>query len=509
MSEQANTNPLLQEHRALRLIAGSEVDNPRHVPPEEVPETHHFVGRATLLSMLAFAAIVGFVTLFATGQVRFGELATAFPVDVLAILVALDVFSRFVAQTGALDAIGFKLARATKGRSALAAMLMGLLMFGSSAMLNNLAAIFVLAPIFLTLLRAMRAPASVTSMFLALMLVLCNLGGMATPMGDFPAILLMSSGLVGFTPYLLGAFPLALSIALMAIIAYAFALQRLQAKTSNPQEEARTRINLSLMDARTRHVRPDLPRAIVLSGVFVTMVLAWALVSPEDWPFFMTAVVGVATAAVLTGPKRSAEVISQYDLKTLVIMMTILAVAALVSVLGVVGFIANALVAAIPDSAMLLIALMILVTIAAGMFSAGPATAAVLPIFISLSEGPLSPLGDLIGVAFAASICAGSSMFMHSATAGPTLRGEVVKAGFVDDEGRAAWGAMSYFGFGLVTAMAQLGLSITWILLASTLEQAWLLNLLPLALLIVLGVMIWSQHRQKSQRSITSVGSAA
>ena len=509
MTEQTKTNPDTQTKPALQVIAVSEAEPPRPTPYDQAPDKISGRARSMFFNMLALAAIVGFVTLFASGQVQFSELSTTFPVDVLAILVALDIFSRLVAQTGALDAIGFKLARATQGRSALAAMLMGLLMFGSSALLNNLAAIFVLAPIFLTLLRAMQAPASVTSMFLALMLVLCNLGGMATPMGDFPAILLMSSGLVGFTPYLLGAFPLALSIALIAIIAYAFALQRLQAKTSGPLEEARTRINLSLMDARNRHVKPDLSRAVLLSGVFLVMVLAWAFVSPEEWPFFMTAVVGVAAAAVLTGPKRSAEVIGQYDLKTLVIMMTILAAAALVSVLGVVGFIANALVVAIPDSTMLLIALMVLVTIAAGMFSAGPATAAVLPIFISLSEGPLSSLGDLIGVAFAASICAGSSMFMHSATAGPTLRGEVIKAGFVDDEGRAAWGAMSYFGFGLVTAMAQLGLSITWVLLASTLEQAWLLNLVPLALLIVLGAIIWSQRRQKSQRTVTSVGLAA
>ncbi|MCU0732104.1 MAG: SLC13 family permease [Hyphomonas sp.] len=498
-----------QNTRALRLIAGTDAEASATRKPEPAPQSESRGARTIPLSALALAALAGFLALFASGKVQFGELARAFPVDVLAILLALDVFSRFVAQTGALDAIGLKLARATKGRAALAATLMGLLMFMSSALLNNLAAIFVLAPVFLTLLRAMRAPAAVTNIFLSLMLVLCNLGGMATPMGDFPAILLMSSGLVGFMPYLLGAFPLALSIALIAIIAYATGLQRKQAESWDPQEEARTRIYLSLMDARNRHIAPDLVRAGLLSAVFVAMVLAWALISPDAWPFFMTAVIGVAAAAVLTGPKRTAEVIGQYDLKTLIVMVAILSVAAIVSVLGVVGVIANALVAAIPNSTLLLVALMTLVTIAAGLFSAGPATAAVLPIFITLSEGPLASFGDLTGVAFAASICAGSGMFMHSATAGPTLRGEVVKAGFVDAGGRANWGAMSYLGFGLATALSQLALSIVWVLTASNLEQPWLLNVVPLTLLSAVGVMIWREYREGRARTAAAFASAA
>lgn len=482
--------------RQLRLIDNT-VPTPTEFPEAEVRQTGG-ASRAILSGALTLVALAVFVALFASGQVRFPDLAAAFPTDVLAILLVLDIFSRFVAQTGALDAIGLRLARATNGRSALAAMLMGLLMFGSSAVLNNLAAIFVLAPIFLTLLRAMRASAADTATFLSLMLVLCNLGGMATPMGDFPAILLMSSGLVGFTPYLLGAFPLAMSLALVVIFASSFRLERRQAKTRNAQEEARVRIHLSLMDARNRHVTPDIMRAVLLSSVFAVMVLAWALVPPTSWPFFMTAVVGVTMGAVIVGPKRTAAVVGQYDLKTLVIMGVILAAAALVSVLGVVTVIANALVASVPSGTMLLVALMVLVTIAAGLFSAGPATAAVLPIFISLSEGPLAAFGDLVGVAFAASICAGSSMFMHSATAGPTLRGEAIKAGFVDARGQGCWGATSYLGFGLLTSAAQLGLSIAWVLLAANLQQPWVLNFVPLMLLLGMGLTIARQIRGRA-----------
>src|SRR5690606_5985120 len=140
--------------------------------------------------------LICFVGLLASGHVPFHTLASSYPLDVLAILITLDLFSLYVVQTGALDSIGLKLALATKGRADIAAIFMGLLMFASSALLNNLAAIFIIAPVFLTLLRAMGARSQITVAFLSLMLVLCNLGGMATPMGDFPAILLMSSGLI-------------------------------------------------------------------------------------------------------------------------------------------------------------------------------------------------------------------------------------------------------------------------------------------------------------------------
>ena len=437
--------------------------------------------------IVAALALAGFVGLMASGYVPFGALAHSFPLDVLAILITLDLFSLYVVQTGALDALGLKLALATKGRADIAAIFMGLLMFASSALLNNLAAIFIIAPVFLTLLRAMRARTEVTAAFLSLMLVLCNLGGMATPMGDFPAILLMSSGLVGFTPYLIGAFPLAASLALIAILGYSAAIRGQQAALSSPEDASHTRISLEFMRVRNRHVRPDITRAILLGVVFAGMVLAWALVPPSNWPFFMTALVGAAAATVIAGPRLGREAIGNYDLRTTVFMAIILTIAAIVSVTGIVGAVANALVAATPDETLLLVALMTLVAIAAGLFSAGPATAAVLPIFITLSHGPLASYGDMVGIAFAASICAGSSMLMHSATAGPTLRGETVKAGFSDENGHAVWGAKAYLKFGLLTALAQLVLSIAWILLAANMHASWLINLVPLGLLLVVG----------------------
>ena len=48
--------------------------------------------RTILLGALGIAATAGFIALFATDQLQFAEFAMAFPADVLAILLALDIF---------------------------------------------------------------------------------------------------------------------------------------------------------------------------------------------------------------------------------------------------------------------------------------------------------------------------------------------------------------------------------------------------------------------------------
>jgi Na+/H+ antiporter NhaD/arsenite permease-like protein len=487
MSDTVNSSAESDRPVPLKLVppAGDEIAAEFSKPltatnPNSVTAIFVWTTAASLLLLL-------FLGLVALGITPVSAISAAYPVDVLAILITLDLFSIYVVQTGALDAVGLKLALLTRGRAEIAALLMGLLMFASSALLNNLAAIFVLAPVFLTLLRAMRAPPTITRTFLSLMLVLCNLGGMATPMGDFPAIMLMSSGLVGFTPYLAGAFPLAASMAMIAILSYALSIRLERARIAVEGDGARTRISLSMMQIRHRHRRPDALRAIALAFVFVGMVVAWATIPPSPWPFFMTAIVGAAAATIVAGPRHSAKALKSYDLSTIVVMAAILLIAALATVSGGVGAAAAALVEAVPGGGLwLLIALMILVAIAAGLFSAGPATAAVLPVFVTLSRGPLAENEDLLGVAFAASICAGSSMFMHSATAGMALRGEAQKAGFNDASGRTTWDWANHVQWGVVTSLSQLALSIGWIVLSATSEHSWLLRLAPLGLTVLM-----------------------
>ena len=110
---------------------------------------------------------------------------------------------------------------------------------------------------------------------------------------------------------------------------------------------------------------------------------------------------------------------------------------------------------------MLVMAIMFITSIIAGIFSAGPAAAAMMPIIVELCNGPLNAQSDWIAVAYAASICAGSSLFMWSATAGFILSGKVNKAGIVDGgEQKITWGIREYLKYGIVNYVVQITIAM-------------------------------------------------
>ena len=106
--------------------------------------------------------------------------------------------------------------------------------------------------------------------------------------------------------------------------------------------------------------------------------------------------------------------------------------------------------------------IMVITSLVAGIFSAGPAAAAMMPVIIEICNGPLGVQADWIAVAYAAAICAGSSLFMWSATAGFILSGKVNAAGIEADEGKkVSWGVGQYLRYGFVNYAIQLSIALT------------------------------------------------
>ena len=94
-------------------------------------------------------------------------------------------------------------------------------------------------------------------------------------------------------------------------------------------------------------------------------------------------------------------------------------------------------------------AIMVITSVVAGVFSAGPAAAAMMPIIIQVCNGPLSSYSDWIAVAYAAAICAGSSLFMWSATAGFIFQEKSTKLIFRKRMTAIfSWGVGQYMKFG-------------------------------------------------------------
>ena len=107
-------------------------------------------------------------------------------------------------------------------------------------------------------------------------------------------------------------------------------------------------------------------------------------------------------------------------------------------------------------------AIMIITSIVAGIFSAGPAAAAMMPVIVEICKGPLGAQSDWIAVAYAAAICAGSSLFMWSATAGFILSGKVNSAEIEEEDGKkVSWGVGQYLKYGLVNYAIQLFIALT------------------------------------------------
>lgn len=404
-------------------------------------------------TILILALTTGILMLL--GKAPPGRVADIYPVDVLVILLCLDVFTALLLGTGLLDHITCKVAQSTAANPTRIIWSFGLLMFGVSAILNNLAAVFILAPIMLLVLRTVSAGPQATALTLGMSLAVCNLGGAATPIGDFPAILLMASGVVPFADYLIYAFPLFAAQAVMVIAGTAFIARHLWHGLDDPKEQAMGRFALKALEQQQRYATVTPMVSVPLCLVFCTMIVAWAVVPASAWPFHFTAIAGTVAACLIAGPERTRDVLKRYDLQTFCSMALVLAIGAVAGATGVLHLIANALATNITQPIVLLVVVMILTMIIAGLTQAGPAAAALLPVISQLANGPLREYGSALYVCFAAAICAGSSLFLWSATSGLALSGEASKLQY-------RWGASTYLRYGVLVATFQLVASITW-----------------------------------------------
>jgi Na+/H+ antiporter NhaD/arsenite permease-like protein len=100
-----------------------------------------------------------------------------------------------------MEAISVRLARLSEGENRAILYLFALLLFLVSSFLNNVTAVLVVLPIVFLLLRSLNLNQAFVASFFSLMLAISNVGGAATPIGDFPAIIIMKSGLTNFSNY--------------------------------------------------------------------------------------------------------------------------------------------------------------------------------------------------------------------------------------------------------------------------------------------------------------------
>lgn len=163
------------------------------------------------------------------------------------------------------------------------------------------------------------------------------------------------------------------------------------------------------------------------------MFLGWSFVPQETMPSELIAVLGYVIA-MLYCKIKNVNIVQEIDFKPVLTISSFLFLAGIISNTGILNEIALYLQNNITNPKYLMIVIMLITSLVSGLFGAGPATSAMMPVIINLCSKTFVLQADWVAIAYAASICAGSSLFMWSATAGFILSKEINSANILDEE---------------------------------------------------------------------------
>lgn len=374
--------------------------------------------------------------------------------DVLVILIVMELFTNLIAETGIMQLVAIKIAEFSKGQKRMCLVLFGGMMFLISSCLNNITAVMMILPIVFVLLKTLEVDRKYVCVFFAAILALSNTGGAASPVGDFPAIVIMTSGITDFLSYLTHAFPL---FAITSIVL--LSIWGLSVKKEKDDGAVRS-LAVSNLKSQYKNINIRFDVLKWLGLIFIGMFLAWSFVPQNMVPPEVIAILGYGVAVVVCSLKK-VKVAQCMDMKSVLTIASFLFFAQVISQTGLLNMLAAFLQTNISNPKLLIMVIMVITSVVAGIFSAGPAAASMMPVIIELCNGPLSAQSDWIAVAYAAAICAGSSMFMWSATAGFILSNKVNAAGIEEAPGKkATWGVGQYMKYGLVNYVVQLSIAL-------------------------------------------------
>ena len=403
--------------------------------------------------MLALALLVA-----SMANITVKKIMEGFAYDVIIILISMELFTNLVVGSGVIEWLATKLSVASKGRKRVCLLCFGGLMFVISCTLNNITAVMIVLPVIFVLLRSIDVDRQYMNVFLAVILALSNTGGAASPIGDFPAIVIMTSGVTTFMRYLLHAFPLFLVTSLLLVVVWSCFVR-------DSTSKAERNVGIMLLNSQYKNHNVRWGTVSGLGIVFVAMFLAWSIIPQDIVPPEGIAMFGYACAAAFCAWRKE-PVAQNVNLQAVLLLSSFLFFSTTIGQTGWLSEIAGVLQASIKDPVLLLVTIMVMTSICAGLFSAGPAAAAMMPVIKELCATSFAGQADWVAVAYAASICAGSSLLMSSATAGFILSDRVNKAQLPGIDGQMVeWNFKDYIKFGVVNYLIQMTIAIIWILI--------------------------------------------
>lgn len=217
--------------------------------------------------------------------------------DVLAILIVMELFTNLIAETGIMQLLAIKIAELSKGQRRLCLMMFGGMIFLISSCLNNITAVMMILPVVFVLLKTLEMDRKYVCVFFATILALSNTGGAASPVGDFPAIIIMTSGISDFVSYLTHAFPLFAFTSIVLIVVWGMSVNR------EHDDGAVRSLAVSNLKSQYKNIEIRFDVLKLLMVVFIVMFLAWSAVPQEMVPPEVIAILGYVAAMVICSLK--------------------------------------------------------------------------------------------------------------------------------------------------------------------------------------------------------------
>lgn len=382
--------------------------------------------------LLIVTAFAGLTCLLSTlmGGATTGQLLSEVPWDVLVILVGLGLLSELLVTSRLFGLLSLWSAEASHASPRRLLLYFAIGMYVVSGLVNNLTALLLVLPILLILLKLMGVGQRYLSWLLGVLLVACNLGGAATPIGDFPAILLLGRGRMDFASYLRFAAPTTAVALTILLIVVMWAVRPTAKLTSSALSE---QISVGVIRKLYRNVRLDWHLAVPSLSWLGLMLLAWLLVPQRSGITPDTICwIGVCMALLWRASLGERLLRTRVDFEAALFLLGLFVMVGAVRRTGLFSLLAHRL-SDLPLSPRGQLVLFLLLSgITTGLFSAGPSMAALLEVADVLAR-QFPPHAVFVGLAL--SVCAGSSFLLTAATSGPLLQTLTERAGLRDEGG--------------------------------------------------------------------------
>jgi len=339
------------------------------------------------------------------------DFLSGIPWDTILMLFSLTVFGEFIFGSNLFDWLIKLIALLCKGKAERLIIFINVSVYLVSSILNNYQALLLMLPVIVNLVKMM---GNINQRYLTILfssvLVSSNLAGASTPIGDFPALYLLSQKAISFGSYFCNATPMAV-LAEALLVAVSILAYRRQPVNSSQIEEKMFVLNIQELYRSVRiNKKMLIPSSIVFAGMFTGWLMGY---NPT-----IVSILGVAAVSVIIKCcSYSEQKIKTLDSSIFVYFISLFIIIASIQQTEVLLIIAEHLLL-IKNPTLLIIVFSFIVVVVTGIVSAGPSTVVFFPVSMAIQS--YYP-DNMVITCFCLSICAGSSLFLSSATAGPLL----------------------------------------------------------------------------------------